>query len=134
MIQKSIINKTKTYLHKSKPGRRKYQADDDSACVSKKGERSRDSSNFDDYTSEDIYGAVNAVSKLLICVYANELTHQVHVILRYQIEKGCDCGKPQINRYFESMQPRHEKIIEYWNKVLLKSVKRALSNDTSIVF
>lgn len=40
-----------------------------------------------DTTPEELYGAVNAVSKGLIRVEADELTYPLHVILRYGIEK-----------------------------------------------
>ena len=39
------------------------------------------------YSSEELYGAVNAVSKSFIRVEADELTYPLHVILRYTIEK-----------------------------------------------
>ena len=44
---------------------------------------------FDDfeYSAEEVYGAVNAVSRSLIRVEADELTYPLHVILRYNIEK-----------------------------------------------
>jgi carboxypeptidase Taq len=43
--------------------------------------------NFD-YTPEEIYQAVNAVTPSLIRVEADELTYPLHVILRYRIESG----------------------------------------------
>lgn len=40
-----------------------------------------------DWTPEQVYGAVNTVSPGLIRVEADELTYPLHVILRYQLEK-----------------------------------------------
>jgi len=40
-----------------------------------------------DWTPEQVYGAVNNVSPGLIRVEADELTYPLHVILRYQLEK-----------------------------------------------
>lgn len=52
------------------------------------------SSPFDKYTSEDIYGAVNAVSRQsLIRVEADELSYPLHVILRYKIEQDVIAGR-----------------------------------------
>jgi Zn-dependent M32 family carboxypeptidase len=45
-----------------------------------------------DYSSEEVYGAVNAASKSLIRVEADELTYPLHVILRYNIEKDVFSG------------------------------------------
>ena len=42
--------------------------------------------NFD-YTPEQVYEAVNAVSPSLIRVEADELTYPLHVILRYKLER-----------------------------------------------
>lgn len=40
-----------------------------------------------DWSPEQVYAAVNAVSPGLIRVEADELTYPLHVILRYQLEK-----------------------------------------------
>jgi len=40
-----------------------------------------------EYTSEDMYGAVNAVSQSFIRVEADELNYPLHVVLRYGIER-----------------------------------------------
>ena len=48
---------------------------------------------FEDYTPEQVYGAVNHVSKSFIRVEADELTYPLHVILRYNIEKDVIAGK-----------------------------------------
>jgi carboxypeptidase Taq len=45
------------------------------------------SDDFENYSSKDIYGAVNALSQSLIRVEADELTYRLHVIMRYAIEK-----------------------------------------------
>lgn len=47
---------------------------------------------FQEYTPEEIYGAVNRVSNSLIRVEADELTYPLHVILRYNIEKDVVSG------------------------------------------
>jgi len=50
---------------------------------------------YDDfsYSAEEVYGAVNAVSRSLIRVEADELTYPLHVILRYGIERDVIAGK-----------------------------------------
>eukprot|EP00980_Cylindrotheca_fusiformis_P014140 scaffold3716_cov69-Cylindrotheca_fusiformis.AAC.25 len=48
--------------------------------------------NFE-YSADEVYGAVNAVSKSLIRVEADELTYPLHVILRYNIEKDVISGR-----------------------------------------
>lgn len=58
-----------------------------------------------DHTDEQVYGAVNAVSKSLIRVEADELTYPLHIILRYNIEKDVIEGKMQV-----------EDIPNRWNK------------------
>ena len=45
-----------------------------------------------DYSPEEVYGAVNAVSPSFIRVEADELTYPLHVILRYQIESDIVAG------------------------------------------
>ena len=61
-----------------------------------------------EYTPEQVYGAVNAVSKSLIRVEADELTYPLHVILRYNIEKDVIAGKLAVQdiskRWNEDMQ------------------------------
>jgi len=42
---------------------------------------------FENYNSEEVYGAVNRVLNSFIRVEADELTYPLHVILRYNIEK-----------------------------------------------
>ena len=48
---------------------------------------------FNEYTPEEVYGAVNRVSNSFIRVEADELTYPLHVILRYNIEKDVIGGK-----------------------------------------
>ena len=48
---------------------------------------------FEQYTPEEVYGAVNRVSNSFIRVEADELTYPLHVILRYNIEKDVIGGK-----------------------------------------
>ena len=45
------------------------------------------------YNPEEVYAAVNSVSRGFIRVEADELTYPLHVILRYQIEKDVVEGK-----------------------------------------
>ena len=45
------------------------------------------------YDHDELYGAVNSVSKSFIRVEADELTYPLHVILRYTIEKEVIEGK-----------------------------------------
>jgi carboxypeptidase Taq len=58
-----------------------------------------------DYSAEQVYGAVNSVSKSLIRVEADELTYPLHVILRYNIERDVVQGKLDV-----------KDIPERWNK------------------
>ena len=48
---------------------------------------------FEDYTADEVYGAVNRVQNSFIRVEADELTYPLHVILRYNIEKDVIGGK-----------------------------------------
>jgi len=45
-----------------------------------------------DYSAEEVFGAINAVSPSFIRVEADELTYPLHVILRYQIESEVVAG------------------------------------------
>eukprot|EP00815_Leptocylindrus_aporus_P000802 CAMPEP_0116055062 /NCGR_PEP_ID=MMETSP0322-20121206/3177_1 /TAXON_ID=163516 /ORGANISM="Leptocylindrus danicus var. apora, Strain B651" /LENGTH=526 /DNA_ID=CAMNT_0003538581 /DNA_START=159 /DNA_END=1739 /DNA_ORIENTATION=- len=49
------------------------------------------------YSPEELYGAVNAVSRSFIRVEADELTYPLHVILRYTIEKEVIEGKLDVS-------------------------------------
>eukprot|EP00521_Asterionellopsis_glacialis_P008407 CAMPEP_0195286636 /NCGR_PEP_ID=MMETSP0707-20130614/4021_1 /TAXON_ID=33640 /ORGANISM="Asterionellopsis glacialis, Strain CCMP134" /LENGTH=582 /DNA_ID=CAMNT_0040346303 /DNA_START=17 /DNA_END=1765 /DNA_ORIENTATION=+ len=62
---------------------------------------------YDDFSfsAEEVYGAVNAVSRSLIRVEADELTYPLHVILRYGIERDVIEGKLAV-----------KDIPERWNK------------------
>ena len=51
--------------------------------------------NFE-YSADEVYGAVNAVSRSLIRVEADELTYPLHVILRYNIEKDVIQGNLKV--------------------------------------
>ena len=57
------------------------------------------------YTPEEVYGAVNAVSQSFIRVEADELTYPLHVILRYNIETDVISGNLKV-----------EDIPARWNK------------------
>ena len=52
---------------------------------------------FEDFSPEQIYGAVNVVCPNLIRVEADELTYPLHVILRYGIEKDVIGGKLEVS-------------------------------------
>lgn len=45
-----------------------------------------------EYSSEELYGAVNALTRSLIRVESDELSYPLHVILRYNIEKDVIAG------------------------------------------
>lgn len=62
------------------------------------------------YSSEDIYGAINAVSQTEIRVEADELTYPLHVILRYNIERDVVKGNIEV-----------DDIPQKWNE-LMKSM------------
>ncbi len=49
-----------------------------------------------DFTPNDVYGAINAVSASFIRVEADELTYPLHVILRYNIERDVVEGKMDV--------------------------------------
>eukprot|EP00567_Pseudictyota_dubia_P003980 CAMPEP_0197448982 /NCGR_PEP_ID=MMETSP1175-20131217/19784_1 /TAXON_ID=1003142 /ORGANISM="Triceratium dubium, Strain CCMP147" /LENGTH=526 /DNA_ID=CAMNT_0042980941 /DNA_START=198 /DNA_END=1778 /DNA_ORIENTATION=+ len=49
-----------------------------------------------DYSVDEVYGAVNAVSPSFIRVKADELTYPLHVILRYQIESDIVAGDLEV--------------------------------------
>jgi len=60
------------------------------------------------YSAEEIYGAINAVSPSEIRVEADELTYPLHVILRYNIEKDVVEGNLDVSdipqRWNEAMK------------------------------
>jgi carboxypeptidase Taq len=60
------------------------------------------------FSSEEVYGAVNAVTPSLIRVEADELTYPLHVILRYQLERDVVEGRLDVSdipqRWKDSMK------------------------------
>lgn len=49
--------------------------------------------NMTDVTEEEIYAAVNEVKPSLIRVEADEITYNLHILLRFEIERGLFTGK-----------------------------------------
>ncbi len=62
------------------------------------------SNNFKDVTADQFYAAVNVCKPSLIRVEADEVTYPLHVILRYELEKGL---------FDESIQVEH--LPDIWN-------------------
>ena len=75
---------------------------------------------FDDYShgSEEVYGAVNAVTQSLIRVEADELTYPLHVILRYNIEKDVIAGNLDV-----------KEISERWNRDMKEMLNIDVPSD-----
>jgi len=71
------------------------------------------------YSADDMYGAVNAVSRSFIRVEADELTYPLHVILRYQIERDVIQGKLQV-----------KDIPKTWNTKMKEMLGVNVPNDT----
>eukprot|EP00979_Chaetoceros_neogracilis_P011331 scaffold2765_cov271-Chaetoceros_neogracile.AAC.3 len=70
------------------------------------------------YSSEDIYGAINAVSQTEIRVEADELTYPLHVILRYNIERDVVKGKIDV-----------EDIPQKWNELMKSMLDVEITDD-----
>eukprot|EP00559_Dactyliosolen_fragilissimus_P000815 CAMPEP_0184868316 /NCGR_PEP_ID=MMETSP0580-20130426/30012_1 /TAXON_ID=1118495 /ORGANISM="Dactyliosolen fragilissimus" /LENGTH=530 /DNA_ID=CAMNT_0027369129 /DNA_START=103 /DNA_END=1695 /DNA_ORIENTATION=- len=75
------------------------------------------STNFQ-YSSQDIYGAINAVSKSMIRVEADELTYPLHVILRYNIERDVVEGKLDV-----------KDIPAKWNELMKNMLDVEITDD-----
>jgi carboxypeptidase Taq len=71
------------------------------------------------YSAEQVYGAVNAVSQSLIRIEADELTYPLHVILRYNIEKDVVNGKLSV-----------KDIPTLWNKDMQDLLQVNVPSDT----
>ena len=67
---------------------------------------------FEDYTPEQVYGAVNHVSKSFIRVEADELTYPLHVILRYNIEKDVIAGKLPVSDISQRWNEDMKKLLD----------------------
>jgi carboxypeptidase Taq len=52
---------------------------------------------FDDVSGDQLYDAVNTCEPSLIRVEADEITYPLHIILRYEMEKGLFDGSIQVN-------------------------------------
>lgn len=73
---------------------------------------------FQQFSPEDVYGAVNRVSQSFIRVEADELTYPLHVILRYSIEKDVIAGKLAV-----------QDIAERWNEDMKKLLNVDVPSD-----
>lgn len=71
-----------------------------------------------DYSPEEVYSAVNAVSPSFIRVEADELTYPLHVILRYQIETDVVSGDLSV-----------KDIPQRWNKDMKRLLSLEVEND-----
>ncbi|KAL7532414.1 hypothetical protein ACHAXR_004614 [Thalassiosira sp. AJA248-18] len=71
-----------------------------------------------DYSPEDVYRAVNAVSPSFIRVEADELTYPLHVILRYQIESDIVMGDLKV-----------KDIPQRWNADMKRMLGVDVEND-----
>lgn len=65
---------------------------------------------FENLSLEEIYKGVNQVEKSLIRVEADELTYSLHIMVRYEIEKGYFQGKYQVEDFPKIW---NEKMKEY---------------------
>ncbi len=81
--------------------------------------------NFSSHSLNEFYKAINQVSPSMIRIYADEVTYCLHVILRYEIEKGLLSGSIEVNDL-----PRiwNEKMEAYIG-VVPKSFKEGLLQD-----
>ncbi len=70
------------------------------------------------YSAEEIYGAINSVSRSEIRVEADELTYPLHVILRYNIEKDVVEGNLNV-----------EDIPERWNEAMKSRLNVDITDD-----
>ena len=70
------------------------------------------------YSADEIYGAINAVSRSEIRVEADELTYPLHVILRYNIEREVIEGKIDV-----------EDIPSHWNKMMKTMLDVDIDDD-----
>ena len=61
---------------------------------------------FDDVTEEELYEAINIVEPSLIRTEADEVTYGLHIIIRYEMEKGICSGKIKL-----------EDISKTWNQL-----------------
>lgn len=72
----------------------------------------RDSLNFpaelDNVTPDDMYRAVNTVSRSLIRTDADELTYNLHVIIRYELERDMLSGKLAVRDLAEAWHAAYE--------------------------
>jgi carboxypeptidase Taq len=66
--------------------------------------------NFNGVTPEKFYEAVNVSHPSLIRVEADEVTYPLHVILRYELEKGLFAGSIQVDNLPEMW---NAKMVEY---------------------
>lgn len=71
------------------------------------------------YSDEELYGAVNGVSRSMIRVEADELTYPLHVILRYHIEQDIVEGKSEV-----------KDIPKIWNKMMKQTLGVSVPSDT----
>eukprot|EP00554_Chaetoceros_debilis_P015936 CAMPEP_0194123872 /NCGR_PEP_ID=MMETSP0150-20130528/56333_1 /TAXON_ID=122233 /ORGANISM="Chaetoceros debilis, Strain MM31A-1" /LENGTH=581 /DNA_ID=CAMNT_0038817325 /DNA_START=55 /DNA_END=1797 /DNA_ORIENTATION=+ len=71
-----------------------------------------------DYSADDIYGAINAVSPSEIRVEADELTYPLHVILRYNIEKDVVEGRMEV-----------DDIPQRWNEAMKSMLDVEITDD-----
>ena len=75
--------------------------------------------NFKGVTSERFYEAVNVSQPSLIRVEADEVTYPMHVILRYELEKGLFDGSIQV-----------EDLPEMWNAKMVEYLGVKPATDT----
>jgi carboxypeptidase Taq len=73
---------------------------------------------FDDVTIEDFYRAVNESKPSLIRIEADELTYPLHIIIRYEIEKGLFNGEIEV-----------KDLPKVWNKLYQEYLGITPEND-----
>lgn len=67
-------------------------------------------SEFKDLTLDEVYKGINQVERSLIRVEADELTYSLHIMVRYEMEKGYFEGKYEIEDFPKIW---NEKMMEY---------------------
>ncbi len=66
---------------------------------------------LDGVTLEDFYKAINRVQPSLIRIEADEITYQMHVIVRYEIEKDLIEGKLEVKDISKAWKKKMEKYL-----------------------
>jgi carboxypeptidase Taq len=66
---------------------------------------------FDDVSLEEFYQAINEAKPSLIRIEADELTYALHIIIRYEIEKGLFNGEIEVKNLPEIWNQKYEEYL-----------------------